>query len=266
MQSGALPPFEGGRRLRVGAVNYLNTQPLVYGFEQGMMAKEVELSFGYPGEVAARLISGELDAGLVPVAVLPLLPAYRIISDYGIAANGPVASVALFSEVPLEQLETVLLDYQSRTSVLLAQYLLEHYWKKSPAFLPADPDFISRIGGTTGAVIIGDRALKQLQHAACVYDLAAAWKAHTGLPFVFAAWVSRVEVPAGFIQRFNEANAFGLLQLEQVISRHPFPAYDLHHYYTQNIRYRLDEQTLKGLEHFLSRVARPAASGVPAGD
>lgn len=260
MKSGELPPLARGQRLKLGAVSYLNTKPLVYGLEQGMMQDEIELHFGYPGEVAAQLLRGELDAGLVPVALLPQLPAYRIISDYGIAADGPVASVALFSQVPLEQLKTVLLDYQSRTSVLLAQYLLTHYWKLSPAFEQAAPDFIDHISGTTGAVIIGDRALKQIQQSAYVYDLATAWKAYTGLPFVFAAWVSRVDVSDDFIRRFNEANALGLQHLPEVIRQHPFTDYDLHHYYTHNIRYRLDEHILTGLQYFLDHVAAPAVA------
>ncbi len=267
LKRGGLPLPAAGPVIRLGAVSYLNTKPLVYGLEQGMMRNELEVQYDYPGRVAAALLKGEIDAGLVPVAILPQLPGYRIISDYGIAADGAVASVALFSEVPLHELKTVLLDYQSRTSVMLARYLLQHHWKHTPVFEAAGPDFIQQIGGSTGAVIIGDRALSQAHHSAYMYDLAEAWKAHTGLPFVFAAWVSRVEVPDDFIARFNAANALGFEQLDEVIRQNPFPDFDLGEYYTQYIQYRLDETKLIGLRHFLQEAVMPhliAPTGVPS--
>ena len=256
-------PLVGDRKVRVGAVNYLNARPLLYGFEQGMMMDQIELTFNYPGQIAAGLLSGDLDIGLVPVAVLPGMDAFQIISDYGIAADGPVASVAIFAEQPIQQLDQLILDYQSRTSVMLARYLMQHHWKHTPHFEQADADFIGRIQQTTGAVIIGDRALQQLQRFEYVYDLAAAWKDHTGLPFVFAAWVSRVQLADSFILQFNKANEWGLNRLQEVADRHPFSAFDLHQYYTQFIHYRLSESKLNGLRLFLDRVVKPAISLQP---
>jgi len=199
---------------------------------------QIELTEDYPANVARQLREGSIDVALLPVAVMPTIPGARIVSDYGIAADGDVASVSIFSHVPMQEIETVYLDYQSRTSVRLAQLL--HY--------------IDYINGRAAGVIIGDRALKQIPNFEYIYDLAAGWKAFTGLPFVFAAWIANKELPQSFIQAFNEANAEGLKYIDQVVIENPFPYYDLKKYYTENIHYLLDEEKKKGLNLFLQMI------------
>ncbi len=246
-------PGEGyinNKKIKVGAVSYLNTKPLIYGFSKQMMKDEVELIIDHPANIAKALLDGRIDVGLVPVAIIPKLPDHYIVSDYCIAADGEVASVCLFSDVPLEKIEKVMLDYQSRTSVMLAKYLFQNYWKLSPEFIDASDDFIEKISGTTAAVVIGDRAFKQRPVSACIYDLSLAWKKHTGLPFVFATWVSNKPLPAAFKQRFNAANNFGFEHLEEVIKENPYQDFDLFDYYTKYIRYKLDSDKLKGLQLF----------------
>jgi len=120
------------RKIKVGAVSYLNTKPLIYGFQQGMMNNEIELIEDYPSSIAGMLLDNVIDVGLVPVAIIPRLKEHHIIGDYCIGTSGEVASVCLFSDVPIEQAEEVLLDYQSRTSVRLAKILLKEYWKVNP--------------------------------------------------------------------------------------------------------------------------------------
>src|SRR5580692_5951925 len=117
------------RKIRVGAVSYLNTKPLLYGIERASLISDIELVIDYPSRIAAMLLKGEIDIGLVPVAVIPEMAAFYINGDYCIGSDGPVASVCLFSEVPVERIETVLLDYQSKTSVQLAKVLLKNHWK-----------------------------------------------------------------------------------------------------------------------------------------
>lgn len=241
-------------RIRVGAVSYLNTKPLLYGIEHSEVSKWMELSLDFPSEVARKLKEGEIDLGLVPVAIIPELPDYFIDADYCIGANGPVASVGIFSDVPLEKVETVLLDYQSRTSVALAQVLLKHYWGLTPKFEAATPGYINRIGGATAGVVIGDRAFRQKKVSKFEYDLADAWKKWTGLPFVFAAWVSNKELPEDFIQAFNLANEWGLWHINEVVDKNPFALYDLKDYYTHKISYRLDEEKRLGLKKFLELI------------
>lgn len=215
---------------------------------------QIELTEDYPANVARQLREGSIDVALLPVAVMPTIPGARIVSDYGIAADGDVASVSIFSHVPMQEIETVYLDYQSRTSVRLAQLLLEKHWKKEVVFKPATEHYIDYINGRAAGVIIGDRALKQIPNFEYIYDLAAGWKAFTGLPFVFAAWIANKELPQSFIQAFNEANAEGLKYIDQVVIENPFPYYDLKKYYTENIHYLLDEEKKKGLNLFLQMI------------
>lgn len=248
------------RKIKVSAVSYLNTKPLLYGLERHPLMNSIELALEYPALIAQHLKEDTVDVGLVPVAAIPSIPNAHIISDYGIGADGKVASVCIFSKVPVEEIESIYLDYQSRTSVQLAQVLLKHYWKKDVALLQAPENYIELIEGKTAGVIIGDRALQQLPHFPYIYDLAEYWKIHTGLPFIFAAWVANKELPEAFIQQFNEANASGLEHLDEVIKANPFPAYDLNVYYKENIRYFLDEEKRKGLELFLKYLKEKVAS------
>ena len=244
------------KKVRVGAVSYLNTKPLIYGFENGLMKNEVDLLIEYPSKIAAMLLNDEIDVGLVPVAVIPELKEYHIISDYCIGSDGEVASVCLFSEVPLFDIKTILLDYQSRTSVALLKILIKEYWKINVIFKNTENGYQSKISGTTAGLIIGDRALMQRQKSRFIFDLGEEWKNFTKLPFVFAAWVSNKKLDADFIKEFNEANKFGLSNLEKVVEKNPFKPFDLHTYYTECINFELDENKKKGLELFLKKIAK----------
>jgi chorismate dehydratase len=213
----------------------------------------IELIKSYPAQIAQELLDGTIDIGLVPVAIIPLLTNPQIVSKYVIGTEGEVASVALFSQVPMEQIERVYLDYQSRTSVALAKVLLAQYWNKNVEFIAAKEGYINQISGTTAGVIIGDRALGSLDQFDHIYDLGLAWKQHTGLPFVFAAWVANKPIPADFMEAFDVANGYGLAHLEEAIALIPASeqVYDLHKYYTQNISYELTQEKKKGLDKFL---------------
>ena len=240
--------------IKVAAVSYLNTKPLLYGIERSTALPQMELLLDYPSNLAKSLLAGTIDMALLPVAAMPSIPSARIVSDYGIAADGDVASVAIFSERPMEEIDTVYLDYQSRSSVRLAQLLLKEFWKKKVVFEPAPEDYIGRISDSMAGVIIGDRALQQRANFPFIYDLAGAWKAFTGLPFIFAAWVANKDLPQDFLQSFNAANAEGLKHIDEVVAENPFPDYDLRTYYTANIHYRLDEEKRRGLELFFKYI------------
>lgn len=238
-------------KIKVGIVNYLNAKPLVYGLQHSPVINDIELIADYPANIARLLLDGKIDIGLVPVAVIPHLKEYYINTNWCIGCDGPVASVCLFSEVPIEQIETVLLDYQSRTSVALAKILLRDHWKIQPTLLDTKADFRAAIKGTTAGVVIGDRALEQRNRSAYVYDLGEAWKQMTGLPFVFAAWVSNKKLPDDFINAFNDANEAGINYIPSVVATTPYPVFDLHTYYTRYISYALNDAKRKGLEKFL---------------
>jgi chorismate dehydratase len=242
------------KRIRVGAVSYLNTRPLLFGVKRSGLMNRIDLIEEYPSRIAAMLLNDEIDVGLVPVAIIPHLKQAHIITDYCIGALGEVASVGLFSEVPIEQVTKVLLDYQSRTSVNLAKVLLKEYWQKEVVLENANKDFRSEIKGTTAGVVIGDRALEQRKISAFTYDLASVWKAHTGLPFVFAAWVANKSLGDDFEDAFNRANGYGVSHIAEVVAEIDYPVYDLTKYYTEIISYHFDEEKRKGLALFLEKL------------
>ncbi|MEO6219699.1 MAG: menaquinone biosynthesis protein [Ginsengibacter sp.] len=247
-------------KIRVGAVSYLNTRPLIYGFDLGIMAEEVDLIIDYPSKIGSMLLENIIDVGLVPVVIIPEMKEYHIISDFCIGCEGEVASVGLFSQVPLERIEKILLDYQSRTSVDLLRILVKEYWKINVVFEETTRDYEQEILGTTAALVIGDRALKQRKISPYIYDLGLEWKKYTGFPFVFAAWVSNKKLNDEFIKDFNKTNAIGLKSIDQIVMNNPFPEFDLQSYYTGYINYVLDENKRKGLKFFLDKMAKERVS------
>lgn len=242
------------KKIKVGIVNYLNTRPMLYGIEDSDVMEEMELIRDYPANVAKSLLEGTIDMGLVPVAIIPRMKEYYINTDYCIGCDGEVASVCIHSEVPIDQVKRVLLDYQSRTSVNLAKVLLREYFKIQPELVQAGENYQLEIKDDTAGVVIGDRSLRQRNISKYTYDLGAAWKAHTGLPFVFAAWISNKPIDPGFIERFNEANGIGMKHIQEIVNGIDFPDYDLKKYYEENIRYNLDERKLQALDLFLSKL------------
>jgi chorismate dehydratase len=242
------------RKIRVAAVSYLNTKPLLYGIERSPVLQDMELIIDYPARIAEMLINDEIDMGLVPVAIIPKLKEHYINTDICIGSSGAVASVCLFSDIPLVHVKKVLLDYQSRTSVQLAKILLREYWNIDPELVNATEDFRSHIQGNTAGLVIGDRALEQRLSSPFIYDLGEAWKNHTGLPFVFAAWVSNKKMDDEFIHEFNKANHSGIQSLPELLSGLQYENFDLEDYYTENIDYLLDDEKRKGLDLFLSKI------------
>ncbi|MBD0367761.1 MAG: menaquinone biosynthesis protein [Flavisolibacter sp.] len=251
------PKITDLHRIKVAAVNYLNTKPLLYGIKHHPVVQEIDLIEEYPAKIADRLIRNEVDVALLPVASIPLLSESYIISDYCIGSNGAVGSVCLFSDVPMDEIKEVYLDYQSRTSVQLLQVLLREYWKKEVRFIASQSDeYRAKIKGTTAGLVIGDRALEQRLQSAYIYDLGAAWKEWTGLPFVFAAWVANKQLSEEFIYQFNEANKLGLEHLEEVLAENVYAPFDLRKYYTTCISYWLTEEKKRGLSLFFEKTLK----------
>ncbi|NJC26367.1 menaquinone biosynthetic enzyme MqnA/MqnD family protein [Neolewinella antarctica] len=243
---------------RLVAVSYLNTKPLLYGLLRSNIQEELEMDLAIPSECARRLVAEEADIALVPVAVIPELPEAHIISDYCIGTTGKVATVCIYGDVPLREMTSIYLDHHSRTSVMLTRLLLEEYWRHDVQFLDAEEGYIDRIGGTVGGLVIGDRTIGLDRRFAHVYDLGEAWKTHTGLPFVFAAWVSRKPLGADFIRRFNDALGEGLAHLPelQLLLSSPDPAFSLTEYFTHYIDYDLDDGKRAAMARFLQFVKK----------
>jgi chorismate dehydratase len=242
-------------KVRVSAVSYLNSIPFVYGLEQSdLLPAAIDLSLDIPSVCAEKLLSDEVDLGLIPVATIPDLSNPQIISEYCIGADGPVQTVCLFSSVPLENITTVLLDFHSRTSVQLVQILCKHFWKITPDFTEAKEGFEQSISENTAAVIIGDRAYQYREQYQYVYDLAEEWEKYTGLPFVFACWVANKPLPISFQQQFSLALKMGLKNLDNALEEKGAlyqTSIDKHHYLSQVISYDLDDRKKEGMELFL---------------
>lgn len=244
------------KKYRMVAVSYLNTKPLLYGLLRSTLTEELEMDLAIPSECARRLQDGEADIALVPVAIIPELPEAHIISDYCIGTDGAVATVCIYGDVPLEEMTSIYLDHHSRTSVMLTRMLLQEYWHHDVKLLAAEEGYIDRIGGTVGGLVIGDRTIGLEERFEYVYDLGTTWKEHTGLPFVFAAWVSVKPLAADFVQRFNAALAEGMEHLPelQLLLPSPHPNFSLTEYFTRYIDYNLDAGKREALGRFLDFV------------
>jgi chorismate dehydratase len=237
-------------------VSYLNTRPLVYGLKLPPIAEEIELLEETPARLADLLLNNEIDLGLVPTAVIPQLKESFIASDYCIGTETEVASVCLFSEVPLNEIQKVYLDYESRSSAALLRWLMHESWGIYPEVVQAaDDSYRKEIAGTTAGLVIGDRAFEQRRISTFIYDLASEWRAITGLPFVFAAWISNKPLPDSFIQKFNDANSVGLNHIDEIVKTEQFELFDLKKYYTLHLSYRLDERKKRGMQLFLEYIS-----------
>jgi chorismate dehydratase len=176
--------------LRLGAVSYLNTKPLVYGLDA--YPDRFDVRFDVPAKCAELLHGGRVDLGLIP-AIEYLRGDYAIVPGVSIASDGDVATVAVFTRMPIAQVRTLALDLSSRTSVALTRVLCAKRWRITPKFTPAEPDLEGMLRRADAALVIGDPAFEidAARHKVTKIDLGAEWKALTGLPFVYAMWVGR---------------------------------------------------------------------------
>ena len=243
--------------IRISAVSYLNTKPFLYGLELAHLPN-VEISLDNPAECARKLMEDEVDLGLIPVAVIPFLKEAHILPGFCIGADGPVESVKLYSHVPLEKIKKVLLDYQSRTSVTLVRILAEELWKISPEWENAETGFEKNISGETAGVVIGDRTFTLNGNFPFEYDLAEEWKKLTGLPFVFACWVSNKNLPHEFISNFSFAMEHGLRHLSNVVEKESvkYAPFDVENYLSKSLKFRFDAEMEQGLGSFLEKMRR----------
>ncbi len=239
------------KKIKVGAVSYLNTKPFIYGMQGDDFIKTHELYLNYPSKLSEKLTSGELDIALVPAALLPELKTYTIVTDYCIGANKEVASVCIFSEKPLYQIKRIFLDYQSKSSVALLKVLLRHFWKiEMPLVTSLDDSYINEIGDENAGLVIGDRALHIGDRFSYRYDLAEVWNQMTGLPFVFAVWISLKPMDENRISTFSGFIEKGLENIDEIAATYENEFPGIRKYYKENISYRLTDKHREGLNLF----------------
>ncbi len=221
-------------KVKVSAVSYTNTLPFIYGLQHSDVMQHIDLALDVPSECAHKLIDGRADLGIVPVAALLDIPRPHVVSDFCLGASGPVNSVFIFSEMPIEEIRSIRLDAQSRTSNGLAQVLLRHYWKREV--------LVVNQGEADAYVEIGDRTFGKRNLHPYAYDLSLYWEKFTGLPFAFAVWTANRALPDSFIQLFNKALAYGVDHRETVIDQLPPRLdFDYRHYLMECIDYQYDQ-------------------------
>lgn len=240
--------------LRIGAVNYLNTKPLIH--ELDTLAPEAELVLEVPSRLADRLADGALDVALIPAIEYFRAGTYTVVPDIAIASCGPVLSVTLFSRVPWPAIRSVALDEGSRTSAALTQILLRKRYDVRPELLPLPLDQAADDANADAVLLIGDRAMRAcLPGFTYAYDLGQEWHDWTGLPFVYAFWAVRAGVELGPVEAaLREARRRGLLHVGRIAHREaPLLGLDAgfcRRYLSNIIRFDLGPREQAGLHHY----------------
>lgn len=237
---------------RIAAVSYLNTIPFIYGIEhEGNLRADLLLT--PPALCAKNFAEHKADIALVPAAAVPSLSDAQIVTDYCIGANGPVRTVVLMSNEPIERARRVFLDAHSLTSVQLAGYLFAKHWKISPEYFTLE-DYGQLEHPLPGDafLLIGDKVFDHEGRFAYSCDLAAEWKKAARLPFAFAVWIARKGVDSEFVEGLQHALTFGIEHTWEAVVEHGFDSkpYDAYGYLTQHIDYIFDNQKHKALQKF----------------
>ncbi len=261
-------------RLKISAISYLNTAPLLWDFEHGKAGDDFDISYTIPSACAEALRAGTADIGIIPAAAYTMIPDLVIIPDVAIAAQRAVRSILLVSKVPVERVRSVALDTSSMTSVALTKILFAKWLGGARTYVPMAPGLDTMLASCDAALLIGDPALQVDRTRYVTLDLAEEWIARTGKSFVFAFWAIRRQALAGrdtaaIVDVFRGSRDHGLSpkNLETITlewgPRLSLPAEIIRTYLTRNIHYYLDPPCLEGLELFYRYGAETGALPAP---
>ena len=258
-------------RLRISAISYLNTAPLMWDFEHREAGRDFDISYTLPSSCARSLAEGTADIGIIPAAAYAEIPGLQILPEVAIASRRAVRSILLVSKVPIEQVRSVALDTSSMTSVALLKILFEKWMGGGRSYTSMAPDVDQMLASHDAGLLIGDPALKIDRARYHTLDLAEEWIRHTGKPFVFAFWAVRsdalreaapsLDLPAVFQQsRDHGLEPSSLNQIaREWAPRLEIAGMDVRNYLTQNIHYQLDAGCLAGLRLFYRYAAEIGA-------
>ncbi len=250
------------RRLRISAISYLNTAPLMWDFEHGEAGRQFDIAYTLPSACARALEAADADIGIIPSAAYAVIPGLRVLPGVAIASRRAVRSILLVSKVPVEKIRTVALDTSSMTSVALTKILFEKWLGGGRTFTPKAPNIDAMLAAHDAGLVIGDPALQINRSRYFTLDLAEEWICHTGKPFVFAFWAVREKalreaapVPdlAGIFQQSRDRGLepASLNQIAREWSpRVGISEADVHAYLSHNIHYDLDAGCVEGLQLF----------------
>jgi chorismate dehydratase len=284
------------RPLRISAISYLNTAPLMWDFEHANAGRDFDISYTLPSACARALQAGTADIGIIPAAAYALVPGLMVLPGIAIASRRPVRSILLVSRVPVEKIRTVALDTSSMTSVALTKILFEKWMGGGRTFTSMAPNLEKMLAQHDAALVIGDPALQIDRSRYLTLDLAEEWIRYTGKPFVFAFWAVRQDAledalcgdsrPFGKLRAgsrlsesrsdasvhgpdlaaiFQQSRDHGLqlASLDQIARewapRLGLTESDVHSYLTENIYYHLDPPCLEGLQLFYRYAAQIGA-------
>jgi len=246
--------------MRLSAISYLNTAPLMWDFEHGLAPEGFEISYTIPSQCARELQNGTADIGIIPAAAYATIPDLSILPGVAIASKRPVRSILLVSSKPMSEIRTVVLDSSSLTSVALTRVLFEKCWGGARELISHPPELERMLSAGDAALLIGDPALNVDRSRYYSWDLAEEWLRFTGKAFVFAFWAVRNQ--AAQASRLDLASVFqrsrdhGLepANLKQIVEtwapKLKLPEQDVQEYLTSNIFYYLDDACLDGLRLF----------------
>jgi chorismate dehydratase len=250
--------------LRISAISFLNTAPLMWDFEHGASAAEInrhfDVSYTVPSHCADQLRLGQADIGIIPVAAYTMIPDLAVVPDVAIAAKNAVRSILLISKLPAEKIRNVATDDSSRTSAALVEIFLRKFVGVNPGFTRQPPNLDEMLRWHDAALLIGDVALQARAEGYYVYDLAEQWKRWTGRPFVFAFWAMRKaalgQAYAGpnVTEVFQRSRDHGLQHIPEIVSswapRLSLPPQVVSDYLVENVDYFLGPENLEGLRLF----------------
>lgn len=242
-------------KIRISAVRYANTYPFIYGLMECGFDKKADLTTDHPSDCAEKIISGKADIGLIPVGAIPLVKEPFILGDYCIGADGKVRTVQMMGNSGFDKIERVYLDFRSRTSVRLVKVLSEHYWDRKFIWNETSSGFdFASIKDNEAVVLIGDQCFELENNYNYKWDLAEEWKKFTGLPFVFACWVSNKALPADFLDEFNRALSLGVNNIDLVTEKFgntgSITGETLFRYLKENIDFALNPEKRKAMDLF----------------
>lgn len=245
------------KTIRIGAVGYLNSKPLIEDLPE--LLPEAELLLDYPSRLADQLAAGEIDVGLIPVVECLRNPDYKIVSDACVASRGPVLSVKLLSRVPINEIRALALDEGSRTSAVLVRILLRELAGVDPERRPLPLGDTATSTETDAVLLIGDRAMHSSSgRFVHTWDLGEEWTRWTGLPFVFAVWAARQSTETAALEAaLSAARDRGVSRLREIAKREA-PKLEIDQamavdYLTMNLHFRLGPDERAGLERFDSQ-------------
>ncbi|NTW34226.1 MAG: menaquinone biosynthesis protein [Bacteroidetes bacterium] len=241
-------------KTKISAVSYLNTLPFVYGITDSGFIENIDLHLCIPSDCSRNFLNKDADIALVPVAALSKMKSFILLNEFCIGSKGNVKTVLLLSQVPLNKISKIHLDYDSVTSVNLVKVLAHYFWKIEPEWINLNEQTESGIKSMESVVAIGNKTFELEKEFQYCYDLSTEWKKFTGLPFVFACWVAQTYVEPSKLAELTKALEWGILNknkaIEKLFNKSEFPSVNINEYLENNIDFTFDEQKHKALELF----------------